>query len=62
MGHSPWGCKELDRTEQLYTHTHTHTHTQEQGRAVGDTNQKELFRSRIRAQGRSQPVSTRKEK
>ena len=25
---SPWGCKELDTTEQL-THTHTHTHTHE---------------------------------
>ena len=24
-GYSPWGCKELDMTEQL-THTHTHTH------------------------------------
>ena len=24
MGHSPWGCKELDMTKQL-THTHTHT-------------------------------------
>ena len=24
-GYSPWGCKELDRTEWL-THTHTHTH------------------------------------
>ena len=23
---SPWGCIELDMTEQL-THTHTHTHT-----------------------------------
>ena len=28
MGHSPWGHKELDTTEQLtHTHTHTHTHT-----------------------------------
>ena len=27
MGYSPWGCKDLDTTEQL-THTHTHTHTQ----------------------------------
>ena len=26
MGPDPWGCKELDMTEQL-THTHTHTHT-----------------------------------
>ena len=26
VGYSPWGCKELDRTEQL-THTQTHTHT-----------------------------------
>ena len=26
LGYSPWGCKELDTTEQL---THTHTHTQE---------------------------------
>ena len=25
MGHSPWGHKESDTTEQL-THTHTHTH------------------------------------
>ena len=33
-GYSPWGHKELDKTEQLnicvcvyiYTHTHTHTH------------------------------------
>ena len=25
--YSPWGCKELDMTEQLNTHTHTHTHT-----------------------------------
>ena len=25
MGHSLWGCKELDTTKQL-THTHTHTH------------------------------------
>ena len=25
-GHSPWGCKELDTTEQL-THTQTHTHS-----------------------------------
>ena len=24
VGHSPWGCKESDTTEQL-THTHTHT-------------------------------------
>ena len=23
MGYSPWGCKESDTTEQLYTHTHT---------------------------------------
>ena len=27
-GYSPWGCKELDATEQ--THTHTHTHTKQQ--------------------------------
>ena len=27
--YSPWGCKELDTTEQL-THTHTHTHTRGQ--------------------------------
>ena len=27
VGYSPWGCKELDMTEQLSTHTHTHTHT-----------------------------------
>ena len=26
--YSPWGCKELDTTEQP-THTHTHTHTQD---------------------------------
>ena len=26
VGYSPWGCKELDMTEQLSTHTHTHTH------------------------------------
>ena len=28
--YSPWGCRELDMTEQLthrHTHTHTHTHT-----------------------------------
>ena len=25
-GYSPWGCKELDATEQTHTHTHTHTH------------------------------------
>ena len=25
VGYSPWGCKELDMTEQLSTHTHTHT-------------------------------------
>ena len=23
-GYSPWGCKELDRTERLSEHTHTH--------------------------------------
>ena len=23
VGYSPWGCKELDMTEQLRTHTHT---------------------------------------
>ena len=28
VDYSPWGCKELDMTEQLSTHTHTHTHTQ----------------------------------
>jgi len=28
-GFSPWGCKELDMTEQLSANTHTHTHTQE---------------------------------
>ena len=29
MGYSPWGCIEMDMTEQLtHTHTHTHTHTQ----------------------------------
>ena len=28
VGYSPWGCKELDRTEWLtHTDTHTHTHT-----------------------------------
>ena len=28
VGHSPWGRKGLDTTEQLtHTHTHTHTHT-----------------------------------
>ena len=28
MSYSPWGCKELDITEQLtYTHTQTRTHT-----------------------------------
>ena len=27
LGYSPWDRKELDMTEQLYTHTHTHTHT-----------------------------------
>ena len=27
VDYSPWGCKELDMTEQLSTHTHTHTHT-----------------------------------
>ena len=36
MGHTPWGCKELDTNKQLtrarththiHTHTHTHTHT-----------------------------------
>ena len=30
-GYSPWGCKEMDTTEQqracTHTHTHTHTHT-----------------------------------
>ena len=28
-GYSPWGCKEMDTTEQqrACTHTHTHTHT-----------------------------------
>ena len=26
-GFSPWGCKELDMTEQLSANTHTHTHT-----------------------------------
>ena len=26
VGYSPWGCEELDITDQL-THTHTHTHT-----------------------------------
>ena len=26
-GYSPWGHKESDMTEWLYTHTHTHTHT-----------------------------------
>ena len=34
-GHSPWGGKESDTTEQLththiHTHTHTHTHTEEE--------------------------------
>ena len=24
-GHSPWDCKELNRTEHTHTHTHTHT-------------------------------------
>ena len=29
VGYSPWGHRELDKTEWLtYTHTHTHTHTQ----------------------------------
>ena len=28
VGYSPWGCKEVDTTEQLtHTHIHTHTHT-----------------------------------
>ena len=27
-GYSPWGCKELDKTERL-TRIHTHTHTLE---------------------------------
>ena len=25
-GYSPWGHKESDMTESVYTHTHTHTH------------------------------------
>jgi len=25
VGYRPWGCKELDTTEQLSAHTHTHT-------------------------------------
>ena len=29
-GYSPWGHKELDRTEATNTHTHTHTHTHTQ--------------------------------
>ena len=31
MGYSPWGCKELDTSEQLslsLSLSHTHTHTQ----------------------------------
>ena len=26
-GYSPWGCKELDRTERLSARTHTHTYS-----------------------------------
>ena len=26
VGYSPWGCKELDTTEQMCVHTHTHRH------------------------------------
>ena len=33
MGYSPWGHKELDKTE---THTHTHTHTHTRARAHGE--------------------------
>ena len=25
VGYSPWGCKELHKTECTHTHTHTHT-------------------------------------
>ena len=32
MGYSPWGCKQLDRTEHVCVHTHTLT----QGLRVGD--------------------------
>ena len=40
MSYSPWGCKELDITEQLthrHTHTHTHTHTQEAARETNES-------------------------
>ena len=34
MGYSPWGCEEVDTTEQL-THTHTHTHTHDRSSQPG---------------------------
>ena len=27
VGFSPWGCKDMDMTQQLGAHTHTHIHT-----------------------------------
>ena len=39
--YSPWGCKELDTTEQLSMHTHVHTGTLASGPAKRVQNQQE---------------------
>ena len=42
VGYSPWGCKELDKTEQL-THTHTHTHTHQNIPSKLEIRKREVF-------------------
>ena len=43
-GYSPWGRKELDRTQRMHahmrmrTHTHTHTHTHTSGWKMDESN------------------------
>ena len=43
-GHSPWGCKELDTTEQLSTHEHEHhTHKTDIITEVSGSKSKETY-------------------
>ena len=43
VGYSPWGHRELDKTEWL-THTHTHTHTASYKRAIFCENKSSIIK------------------
>ena len=42
-GYSPWGHKELDKTEHTHTHTHTHSQYVAQIQMLDNTVRKQLL-------------------